>query len=367
MTRSVTLTALALGLSLASTATAQPLVQARAHSGASVVPGVDLVAGRIEGVVTDDRGAPIPGVAVSAIGPDALFGVTDQSGRFVFSAVPVGTYLIRAQRAGYRASLREFVDVAPAASARHTVRLAKLSGAATPAPDPDAPPPVLAAGFGGGTTIAAAPSSTAADKDDHDHSPRLWRLRHLKRSVLRDTQGQIALDALEDDVEWIDERFGTPTHEASARSTTSFFGGDASLSGQIQFLTATAFDEDGTGHGTSWAAAPSGVAYATVGAPIGNTGAWSVQGAIGRGDMSSWIVAGNYLRPTDSRHALDLARRSRSRVSRTTRPRRCSASGSGVAPPAPSTPSTRGACTGVQWSPTAPATPTTTTSIDRRC
>ena len=43
MTRSVTLTALALGLSLASTATAQPLVQARAHSGpSSAVPGVDL-------------------------------------------------------------------------------------------------------------------------------------------------------------------------------------------------------------------------------------------------------------------------------------------------------------------------------------
>lgn len=309
MTRSVTLTALALGLSLASTATAQPLVQARAHSGASsVVPGVDLVAGRIEGVVTDDRGAPLSGVAVSAIGPDALFGVTDQSGRFVFSAVPVGTYLIRAQRAGYRASTREFVDVAPAASARHTVRLARLSSTATvPSPtDPDAPPPVLAAGFGAGTTIAPAPSSTASSKDDHDHSPRLWRLRHVKRSVLRDTQGQIALDALEDDIEWIDERFGSPTVEASARSTTSFFGGDASLSGQIQFLTATAFDDGGKGEGMSWASAPSGVAYATVGAPIGNTGAWSVQGAFGRGDMSSWIVAGNYLRPTESRHALDL-------------------------------------------------------------
>ena len=62
------------------------------------------------------------------LGPDALFGVTDQSGRFVFSAVPVGTYLIRAQRAGYRASGREFVDVTPAASARHIVRLARLGG-----------------------------------------------------------------------------------------------------------------------------------------------------------------------------------------------------------------------------------------------
>ncbi len=305
MTRSVTLTALALGLSVAATATAQPLVQARAHGLASIVPGVDLVSGRIEGVVTDEGGVPIPGVAVSALGPDALFGVTDQSGRFVFSAVPVGTYLIRAQRAGYRASTRTFVDVAPAASARHIVRLARLSSTA-PAPAPDeAPPPVIAAGFGAAATIAPAPS-TETLKDDHEHSPRLWRLRHMKRSVLRDTQGQIAIDALTDDVEWTETRFGASSVEASARSTTSYFGGDASLSGQIQFLTATAFDEGGSGEGTSWASGPSGVAYATVGAPIGRTGAWSVQGAIGRGDLSSWIVAGNYQRPSESRHALDL-------------------------------------------------------------
>jgi hypothetical protein len=309
MTRSVTLSALALGLSLASVADAQPLVQARAHSGpSSVTPGVALVAGRIEGVVTDDRGAPIPGVAVSALGPDALFGVTDQSGRFVFSAVPVGTYLIRAQRAGYRASMREFVDVTPATSARHTVKLARLSGTAAPAAPasvPETPTPVMAAGFGGGTTIApTAPAAT--EGEDHEHSPRLWRLRHMKRSVLRDTQGQYAFDALDEDFDWLDERLGNPTVEASARSTSSYLGGDASLSGQIQFLTATAFDEGGGGEGMSWAQGPAGVAYATVGAPIGNTGGWSVRGAIGRGDMSSWIVAGNYLRPTEARHALDL-------------------------------------------------------------
>ncbi|BCS31306.1 hypothetical protein TBR22_A05060 [Luteitalea sp. TBR-22] len=306
MTRSVTLTALALGLSLAPTADAQPLVQARAHTGpSSVAPGVALVAGRIEGVVTDERGAPLAGVAVSALGPDALFGVTDQSGRFVFSAVPVGTYLIRAQRAGYRASTREFVDVTPAASARHTVKLTRLSGTAPAAPPvaSDSPTPVIAAGFGGGATIAPAPAAQA-EGDDHEHSPRLWRLRHMKRSVLRETQGQLALDAIEEDLDWLDERLGAPTVEASARSTSSFFG-DASLSGQIQFLTATAFDESG-GEGTSWAQGPSGVAYATVGAPIGNTGAWSVRGAFGRGDMSSWIVAGNYLRPTEASHALDL-------------------------------------------------------------
>lgn len=310
MTRTVSLTALALGLTLVPVGTmAQPLVQARAHAGAaSVVPGVDLVAGRIEGVVTDDGGLPVAGVAVSAIGPDALFGVTDQAGRFVFSAVPVGTYLIRAQRAGYRASTRAFIDVAPASSARHIVRLVRLAGTTTPAATaeiPAPPPPVIAAGFGGTTTISPAPRAST-DTDDHDHSARLWRLRHMKRSVLRDTQGQLALDTLDEEVDWVEGRLGAPTVEASARGTSSFFGGDASLSGQIQFLTATAFDDGGKGEATSWAHAPVGVAYATVGAPIGDTGEWSVRGAFGRGDLSSWIVAGNYVRPTRSQHAIDL-------------------------------------------------------------
>ncbi len=308
MSRSVSLTALALGLSLATPAAAQPLLQARAHAGmASVAPGVDLVAGRIEGVVTDEAGMPMSGVAVSALGPDALFGVTDRAGRFVFAAIPVGTYLIRAQRAGYRASPREFIDVAAGANARHIVRLTRLHGTqhtATTAPDGQ---PLIAAGFGPTTsTIAPAPSAgSKADSDDHGHSPRLWRLRHMKRSVLRDTQGQLALDAVRDDIDWIEQRFGAASAEASARSTTSFFG-DASLSGQVQFLTATAFDDGGSGEATEWAHGPAGVAYATVGAPIGNTGAWSVRGAFGHGDLSSWIVAGNYVRPSESSHALDL-------------------------------------------------------------
>lgn len=311
MTRSVTLTAIALGLSLASAASAQPVMQARARTGASsVTPGIDVVSGRIEGVVIDQSGAPLAGVAVSALGPDSLFGVTDRAGRFVFAAVPVGTYLVRAQRAGYRASTREFVDVAPASSARHIVRLARLE--ASPAPTADAEAgatapgqPLIAAGFGAGSTIAASPSGSK-DVEDHEHSPRLWRLRHMKRSVLRDTEGQLALDAVQDDIDWIEERLGAAAAvEASARSTSSLFG-DASLSGQIQFLTATAFDEGLKGEPMEWAQVPAGVAYATVGAPIGNTGAWSVRGAFGRGDLSSWIVAGNYIRPAESRHALDL-------------------------------------------------------------
>lgn len=310
MTRSVTLTALSLGLALASLAQAQPSLQARAGAvSRSVSAGVDLVAGRIEGVVTDTQGAPLPGVAVSVMGPDALFGVSDHAGRFVFAAVPVGTYALRAQRAGYRASARQSVDVAPAASARRIVRLVPLEGVPPPAAaGPTPPSPVMAAGFAG-TTIAPAPGAGSADVDDqdHEHTPRLWRLRHMKRSVLRDTQEQLALDAPADHPSWIEDRLGTVEAVTATARVTSSVLGSASLSGQVQFLTTTAFDA-GTGASdeVSWDRGPAGVAYATLGAPVGNTGAWSVRGALSRGDQSSWIVAGSYVRPAELRHALDL-------------------------------------------------------------
>ncbi|MGI8671290.1 MAG: TonB-dependent receptor domain-containing protein [Luteitalea sp.] len=310
MTRSVTLTALSLGLSLASLALAQPLRQAHARAAiGSTAPGVDLVAGRIEGVVTDQHGAPLAGVAVSAVGPDALFGVTDRTGRFIFSAVPVGTYLVRAQRAGYRASTREFVDVGPAASARHIVRLVPLEGTPAPAAVDGTPPsPVIAAGFGSSTVAPAPGATTSTDQsDDHDHSARLWRLRHMKRSVLRDIDQQLALLSPGDDLSWIEERLGTAQAVAASSRQTSSLLGDASLSGQVQFLTTTAFDEgSGADDRLAWDRGPAGVAYATLGAPIGNTGAWLVRGAMSRGDQASWIVAGSYLRPAETSHALDL-------------------------------------------------------------
>lgn len=314
MTRSVTLTALSLGLGLASLAEAQPLLQAHAQTPRSSMPdlmnvdmkGPGLVAGRMEGVVTDEHGAPLAGAAVSAMGPGALFGVTDATGRVVFSAVPVGTYLVRAQRAGFRASPRELVEVESATSARHTVRLARL--APEPSATPDAAPaqPVIAAGFGSSSIAPAPGAATSAEVDDHEHTPRLWRLRHLKRSVLRDTEGLLAFETRDEDVEWIEKRFGTTRAvEASARDASTFLG-DASLSGQLQFLTATAFDGEGDGDGLAWDRGPSGVAYATVGAPIGGSGAWSVEGALSRGDLSSWIVAGSFVRPNEAQHALDL-------------------------------------------------------------
>lgn len=302
MNRTMTLAAVSVGLSLVSAAHAQPLLRAQASS--SPVRTAGLVSGRIEGVVTDQQGSPLAGAAVSAIGPDALFGVTDRNGRFIFAAVPIGTYLIRAQRAGYAASTREFLEVDPAVPALQSFALT-ATGTGVPGEAPavaDDGRVVIAAGFGG-ATIASAP---AGESDDHEHTPGLWRLRHLKRSVLRDVGTMVILDSLADEWSLVEERAGRPvTSHASARATTSFLG-DASLSGQVQLLTSTAFDGGGEGDGTFWERVPNGVAYATVGAPVGGSGQWSVRGALSRGDLSSWIVAGSFTRDAETRHALDI-------------------------------------------------------------
>lgn len=305
MTRTMTLAAVSVGLSLASLAQAQPLLRAQASS--SPLQGA-VVSGRIEGVVTDAAGVPLAGAAVSVVGPDALFSVSDRDGRFVFAAVPVGTYLIRAQRAGYQASSREFLEVDAAVPALYSFALASISPRSASTPEAqDGSQVVIAAGFGGGATIASAPSDGSEETADaHEHTPRLWRLRHLKRSVLRDLDTMVVLDSLADELSWVEERAGRlGTAPASARATTNYLG-EASLSGQVQLLTSTAFDDGSNGEGMLWERVPSGVAYATVGAPLGGSAQWSVRGALSRGDLSSWIVAGAFTRAAETQHALDV-------------------------------------------------------------
>jgi hypothetical protein len=305
MNRTMTLAAMSVGLSLASSlAQAQPLLRAQASSSPLQAT---VVSGRIEGVVTDDAGTPLAGAAVSVVGPDSLFGVSDRDGRFVFAAVPVGTYLVRAQRAGYHASPREFLDVDAAEPALHSFALVPTGPRpAEGVAAEEGSQVVIAAGFGGnGATVASAPSERAED-DSHDHTPRLWRLRHLKRSVLRDLDTMVVLDSLADELSWIEDRAGrVATGQASARATTNYLG-EASLSGQVQLLTSTAFDGAADGEGMLWERVPSGVAYATVGAPLGGSAQWSVRGALSRGDLSSWIVAGSFTRAAETRHALDV-------------------------------------------------------------
>ena len=75
---------------------------------------------------------------------------------------------------------------------------------------------------------------------------------------------------------------------SSARAASSLFTG-LSLDGQVNLLTTGAFDSPLQLDHTS------SVAFFSLGAPVGSHGDWGVRAAMNRGDLSSWMLAGNYI------------------------------------------------------------------------
>ncbi len=68
-------------------------------------PLVAQTAGRIQGTVTDNTGAPVPGVAVHATSPSlqgVQSAVTDAKGEFRFASVPPGTYAVKSELSGFK-------------------------------------------------------------------------------------------------------------------------------------------------------------------------------------------------------------------------------------------------------------------------
>ena len=123
-------------LCLPSLASAQsvPDIRAVTHI-ASVAPG------SIQGIVKDERGAPVAGAMVSALGATTAFAVSDRIGRFELRTLSPGPYLGRAHRTGFVASRAQVVDVRPSARASSSIALRHASLTAA-----GAPYPILAAG-----------------------------------------------------------------------------------------------------------------------------------------------------------------------------------------------------------------------------
>lgn len=286
---------------------------------ASVTQTASLTSGWIEGQVTDDRSRPIVGAAVTAQGRDMMLVETDRTGRFTFHSVPAGTYLLRVNGRGFAASKREFLHVMPARGTRHLVRLRRLETAIL-----TEQPRVIAAGVSltqvtaDGTTVPAGPGSGAADgtaavdqppvpEGSHDHTATAWRLRHMKRSVLRD----VTTTTFFDDPDGIDsdlwrerQRFEVDEWASSvARATVSFMSGTA-LSGRVQLLTASSFDKPFEALSSN--EIPAGIAYFTVGAPVSERSTWAVEAAVTQGDVSSWFVAGSYATILADSHGIDV-------------------------------------------------------------
>src|SRR5258708_2828497 len=63
--------------------------------------------GTISGIVYDPSGAPVPGGKVTILNPETGFSKvvsTENGGYYVFAAVPVGKYELKAEKDGFRVS-----------------------------------------------------------------------------------------------------------------------------------------------------------------------------------------------------------------------------------------------------------------------
>jgi hypothetical protein len=256
--------------------------------------------GELVGVVLDDRGLPLAGAVVSALGSSTLFAISDRDGRFAFRRLPPGAYVVRAHLKGYQSGRARLLQV----------RASSSEGVATTASitlrrpvEAESRPDVLAAGVGA-PTGSAPPEET----DAHAHGEVAWRLRHLKRSVLKEATNGLTLSGWQtepptgsrSDAFWRESLAGLGwAVDGSTRLASALFS-DLGFDGQVNFLTSTSFDRP-QDLLTSDAGMPRGVALVSLERP-GPNGLWRMRGALTHGDLSSWLVSGSYVRTSSHTH-----------------------------------------------------------------
>src|SRR2546423_2341526 len=152
-------------------------VATRAQMLQSVTQLAALAPGSIEGIVQDEKGAPVTGAMVSALGATTAFATTDRGGRFELRTLSPGPYLIRAHLSGYIASRGQIIDVRPSGRASSSIALRRAST-----------PSLLAAGIGAQPLPPepVSPPADASSNEGDDHGETAWRLRHVRRSILKD-------------------------------------------------------------------------------------------------------------------------------------------------------------------------------------
>ena len=247
-------------------------------------------------MVSDDHGGPIAGAMVSALGTVTVAkAMTDAPGWFSIDALPIGDYTIQAHRTGFVGSARATVRVGGLPPALQRLQLRRLDS------------PVATTGTR--RRRSGAPDhgcrlrpacrdarrsarrvrnlSGAVARDDHPHNETAWRLRHIKRSILKDAAPIVTVVEQDGEIR-SPVAFGRAMDSAASLATTFFT--DLPFSGEVNLLTTGAF---GPGELFSGDVLPRGVAYMAIGAPT-PAGEWSVRAAMSQGDLSSWIVAGAF-------------------------------------------------------------------------
>ncbi|MEO7272871.1 MAG: carboxypeptidase-like regulatory domain-containing protein, partial [Vicinamibacterales bacterium] len=269
---------------------------------------VHLLRGSITGTVVDEGGGPLAGVVVSALGATMAMAVSDGRGYFALDALPTGEYVVQAHLTGFAGSLRERVQVGAASPAVRRFQLRKIAGpvGTAGAVTPVSARPIMAAGFGlPGSTLIDQPDAPSADASaDHPHTEIAWRLRHVKRSILKDANGTVTF--ADDDPSGDDGDVGPGAAlwravDATANLATSLLG-DMPLSGEVNLLTSGAFAPGDLFTGET---VPRGVAYLSLGLPTAG-GDWTMRAAMSEGDLSSWNVAGAYVSKPGAPHGLNF-------------------------------------------------------------
>jgi hypothetical protein len=239
-----------------------------------------LSLGGIQGIVSDERGGPLAGALVSALGATSAMATTDVRGRFVIQPLAAGEYVLRIHLAGFVAGRREGVRVGPAAVEVPKIHMRRLDGLSTPL----AARPILTAGV----TLPPGENPTA---ESDNHSETAWRLRHIKRSVLKQDGDVVSIAdaASEQPVPPGNPSIFGRAFDNAATMAASFFTATP-FSGEVNFLTTSAA---GPGALLFSDFVPRGVAYMSIGAPAAS-GRWDVRASMSQSDVSAWVVAGSF-------------------------------------------------------------------------
>jgi outer membrane receptor protein involved in Fe transport len=252
--------------------------------------------GRIHGVVRDEAGQTVGGANIIAMGTTLASVQSDLVGRFVLS-LPPGEYVLRATREGYISTYREPVRVQTSGTLERNIVLVRQDAAPSGRP-------VMLAGTSFGAVASDGELVEPPADADHSHSDAIWRLRHLARTVLRETAPATAPDGATRDADefrqagWFLDR----ALAESARAASAFFS-DTDFNGQVNFLTTSSSTASSGWLPRDW---PRGVADVAVGASVGTHGDWMVRGAMNPGDLSSWLLLGEYQARADLTHAFNI-------------------------------------------------------------
>jgi hypothetical protein len=274
------------------------LAPSQAHAQTRVfapeIQTVNLARLALTGVVIDERGGPVRGAMVTVAGQTTATTVSDDHGRFAIEHLPPGEYMLRAHLAGFTASPRKLVRVGGTVGDHH-LQVRRIEG--TPGTTGETVPsrPIIAAGFDL-PKVEAEPDPSAAAGEDHPHTEIAWRLRHLRRSILKNTSPATALFEAEDPP---GSRFGRATSSANSFATALFT--DFPLSGEVNLITTGSYGSD------MWSndGMPRGVAYFSLGSPT-PAGDWQFRGAMSQGDLESWVVAGSFVSRRDGPHTYEI-------------------------------------------------------------